>query len=155
MPASCWPTSTCAEGHVENAVAQLKEVVKLQPGDTLSAQLIAYYQPAGATQPPPAEAATNAAPAFEGKLAGTWTATPAKDAKIALAIKDDGKFNWDASGPGKPPTDDRGQVNLRRRSPHPRGPGKPGRRAGRQGGLAGCRPLHLPTRRRHRRPTRG
>ena len=35
------------QGHVENAVAQLKEAVKLQPGDTLSAQLIAYYQPAG------------------------------------------------------------------------------------------------------------
>ena len=92
------------QGHVENAVAQLKAAVKLQPGDTLSAQLIAYYQPAGATQPPSAEPATNAAPAVEGKLAGTWTATPAKDAKIALAIQDDGKFNWDASGPGKPPT---------------------------------------------------
>ena len=35
-----------AQGHVENAVAQLKAVVKLQPADTLSAQLITYYQPA-------------------------------------------------------------------------------------------------------------
>ena len=41
------------QGHVENAVAQLKETVKLQPGDTLSAQLIAYYQPADATQARP------------------------------------------------------------------------------------------------------
>jgi len=92
------------QGHVENAVAQLKETVKLQPADTLSAQLIAYYQPAGATQPPAAQPAPAAGPAAQGKLAGNWTATPGKDAKIALAIKDDGRFNWDASGPGKPPT---------------------------------------------------
>jgi tetratricopeptide (TPR) repeat protein len=92
------------QGHVEIAVTQLKDVVKLQPADTLSAQLIAYYQPAKANQPPPAEPATNGAPAFEGKLAGSWMATPVKDAKIALVIGDDGKFNWDSSGPGKPPT---------------------------------------------------
>ena len=39
-----------AQGHVENAVAQLKEAVKLQPGDTLSAQLIAIL-PARRRQP--------------------------------------------------------------------------------------------------------
>ena len=93
-----------AEGHVENAVGQLKEVVKLQPGDTLSAQLIAYYQPSSATPPPSVEPAPDAAPRATGKLAGSWTATPGKDAQIALAIKDDGRFNWDASGPGRQPT---------------------------------------------------
>ncbi len=93
------------QGHVENAVAQLKEVVKLQPADTLSAQLIAYYQPAGSAQPPAAEPATNGAPAFQGKLAGNWVATPVANAKIALVIKDDGKFNWDAASAGKPPTE--------------------------------------------------
>ncbi len=92
------------QGHVENAVAQLKEVVKLQPADTLSAQLITYYQPAGSGGPPPAEPATNGAPAFEGKLAGSWVATPATNTKISLVIKDDGKFNWDAASVGKPPT---------------------------------------------------
>jgi tetratricopeptide (TPR) repeat protein len=91
------------QGHIETAVGQLKEVVKLQPGDTLSAQLIAYYQPANGTAAPSAEPGRDAAPAIEGKLAGSWTATPGKDAKIALAIKDDGRFNWDASGPGKQP----------------------------------------------------
>ncbi len=92
------------QGHVENAVAQLTEVAKLQPADTLSAQLITYYQPAKAAQPPPAEPATNGAPAPEGKLAGSWAATPVKDAKISLVINDDGKFNWNASSAGKPPT---------------------------------------------------
>ncbi len=43
-------------------------------------------------------------PAVEGTLAGNWTATPGKDAKIVLAIKDDGKFDWEASAPGKPTT---------------------------------------------------
>ena len=42
------------EGHDENAVAQLKQVVKLQPGDTLSAQLVARSQPSGGTPPAPA-----------------------------------------------------------------------------------------------------
>jgi hypothetical protein len=92
-----------AQGHVENAVGQLKETVKLQPGDTLSAQLIAYYQPSSGTTPPSAEPARDAVPAAVGKLAGSWTATPGKDAKITLAIQDDGRFQWDASGPAKPP----------------------------------------------------
>ena len=91
------------EGHDENAVAQLKQVVKLQPGDTLSAQLVAQSQPSGGTPPAPAAAAPAAAPAVEGKLAGRWAATPAKDANIALAIQDDGRFTWATSGPGKPP----------------------------------------------------
>ena len=100
------------QGHVENAVTELKETVKLQPADTLSAQLMAYYQPAGATQPPAAEPAAAAVPAAPGKLAGSWMATPVKDAKIALVIKEDGNFNWDASGPGKQPTTIAGTSTL-------------------------------------------
>ena len=86
-----------AQGHDPNAVAQLKKVVRLQPGDTLSAQLIAAFQPSGGNAPPPAQTAPAATPAVEGKLAGTWAATPAQDAKIALAIQDDG------ASPGRPP----------------------------------------------------
>jgi tetratricopeptide (TPR) repeat protein len=86
------------EGHDENALAELKQVVKLQPGDTLSAQLIARSQSPGDTAP----ATSGATPAVEGKLAGKWAATPAKGANIALAIGDDGRFSWATSGPGKP-----------------------------------------------------
>ena len=92
------------QGHDQNAVDQLKAAVRLQPGDTLSAQLIAHLQPTGAAQPASADAAPSAAPADLTKLAGSWTATPAKDAKITLAIKEDGKFSWDVSSAGKPPT---------------------------------------------------
>ena len=97
---------------------------------------------------PPAEPATNGAPAFEGKLAGSWMATPAKDTKIALAIKDDGKFNWDASSAGKPPTEIAGASTFADGVLTLAAQGSPERRAGRQGGLAGCRPLHVPSRRR-------
>ncbi len=90
-----------AQGHDPEAIAQLKEVVRLQPGDTLSAQIIAAFQPSGAN-PTPAEAAPAASPAVQGKLAGTWVATPVQGAKIALTIQDDGGFTWNATGPGKP-----------------------------------------------------
>ena len=101
-----------AQGHDPNAVAQLKEVVRLQPGDTISAQIIAAFQPAGGNAPPPAEAAPSASPAVEGKLAGTWSAAPAQDAKIALAIQDDGTFTWTATGPGKPPMNITGKSTF-------------------------------------------
>lgn len=92
-----------SEGHDENAVAQLKQVVKLQPGDTLSAQLVARYQPSGDTPSAPSGAAPADSPAVDGKLPGKWVATPAKDANIALSIQDDGRFTWAATGQGKPP----------------------------------------------------
>ncbi len=88
------------EGHDGNALAQLKQVVRLQPGDTLSAQLIARSQPPGGTPPAPAGSAPAGSPAVAGTLSGRWAA---KDANIALAIQDDGRFSWTTSGPGKPP----------------------------------------------------
>ncbi|AGA27108.1 tetratricopeptide repeat protein [Singulisphaera acidiphila] len=93
-----------SEGHDENAVTQLKQVVKLQPEDTLSAQLVARYQPSGDTPSAPAGVAPADSPAVDGKLPGKWVATPAKDANIALSIQDDGRFTWAATGQGKPPT---------------------------------------------------
>ncbi len=88
------------DGHDENALAQLKDVVKLQPGDTLSAQLVARYRPAGSTVASPSGATQATSPAVDGKLSGRWTA---KDSNITLAIQDDGRFAWTTSGPGKPP----------------------------------------------------
>ena len=94
------------EGHEQDAVAQLKQVVKLQPNDKLSAQLLAQFQPAGSPAPPPAESAPPAESGKEGKLPGTWLAAPAKDAKISLAIKGDGGFTWTVSAPAsrRPPS---------------------------------------------------
>ena len=97
-----------AQGHIENGVAQLKDAVRIQPGDTLSAQLIAQLQPSSGTQPAPNQPATTA----QGKLAGNWTAAPGKDAKISLAIQDDGRFTWAATSPGKPATTIAGGSTL-------------------------------------------
>ncbi len=85
------------EGHDENAITQLKEVVKLQPGDTLSAQLVAKSQPA------PAAPTAAPAPNVDAKLSGKWAAIPAPGANITLAIEDDGRFSWVTSATGKAP----------------------------------------------------
>jgi hypothetical protein len=54
---------------------------------------------AGAAAP---TATASAEPASQGKLAGRWSATPAKDAQVALAINDDGNFTWAVTSTGKP-----------------------------------------------------
>jgi tetratricopeptide (TPR) repeat protein len=100
------------QGHDPNAVVQLQWVVKLQPRDTLAPQLIARLQPAGGSPPPPAEAASSAAPAVEGKVAGSWSAEPSPNVKIALTIRDDNTFTWTATGPGKPPMNITGQSSF-------------------------------------------
>ncbi len=100
------------EGHDDNAINQLKQVVKLQPADTLSAQLIARTQPSGGTPPPAAGSAQISSQAVQGKLPGRWAATPAKDASVALAIQDDGRFTWVTSSQGKPPLTISGASTL-------------------------------------------
>jgi hypothetical protein len=101
--------------HTDAAIRELKLVTKLQPNDTLSAQLlqqlehaqkasaggqVAQGQPA---QPPPAPAtASTATPAAPlGKLDGTWVAQPGKDVRIDLAFQSDGNFTWNVGRAGK------------------------------------------------------
>ncbi|MFI5457075.1 MAG: tetratricopeptide repeat protein [Isosphaerales bacterium] len=99
------------QGHEDAAVTQLKDVVSLQPNDTLSAQLIAHFKPAGAAAPAPAAAAP-AEPASPAKLTGTWEAQAPQNAKITLTIKDGGGFTWDTAPPGKPPISIAGTSTL-------------------------------------------
>jgi len=89
--------------------------VKLQPGDTLSAQLLrAVLNPPDGTPPSAVCRGPRAAPAVAGKLAGRWAAVPAKDSKIVLAIQDDWQHSpGDATGPGQAADEDH-----RRRSTH-------------------------------------
>jgi tetratricopeptide (TPR) repeat protein len=96
------------QGHNDAAAKQFEDAARLQPSDRLSAQLAAQLQPP-ASQPStidtataPATATASAVPAPPGNLAGRWAATPAKDARIALAIKDDGNFTWAVTTPGQP-----------------------------------------------------
>jgi tetratricopeptide (TPR) repeat protein len=91
------------QGHTENAVEELKELVKLQPSDQLSTQLIAQLSGGGAgaggeaaaPQPP-----QSPAPPAE-KLIGNWTASPAPGTTIALTLGGDAKFRWDVQSQGK------------------------------------------------------
>ena len=91
--------------HADAAVKQLKQIVALTPADTLSAQLIKQVS-GGAEgspepQPAPPGAPPDAAPVDRGKLAGSWTASPAQDTTIALTIRDDDTFDWEVTSKGK------------------------------------------------------
>jgi hypothetical protein len=101
-----------AQGHDPEAIKQLKEVVRLQPSDTVSAQIIAAFQTTGANAPPPTEGAPAAASAAPRKLAGTWAATPTPGAKVVLSIQDDGAFTWTATNAGKPAMNIAGKSAL-------------------------------------------
>jgi hypothetical protein len=98
------------QGHGDAAAKQLKEVVVLQPNDTLSAQLLGKLQPAAATGT--AAAPPQAQPVDVGKLTGDWVAQGPQNSKITLSIKDDGSFAWNVSAPGKPPTSISGSSTL-------------------------------------------
>ena len=87
------------------------------PTDKLSAQLAAHLQPPAS--PPPDSAAAASPPATApaesvapGKLAGSWTAIPAKDSHVALTIQDDGSFTWGVTTPGKPDMTIAGKSTL-------------------------------------------
>jgi len=89
------------QGHGDSAAGQLKEVVMLEPNDTLSAQLLGKLQPAGAAAAP-ASVAPQAQPFDAGKLTGDWNAQGPQNAKIRLSIKDGGGFTWTVALAGKP-----------------------------------------------------
>ena len=95
------------QGHNDAAAKQFVKAAGLQPSDKLSAQLAAQLQPPASQQPSseataPPTATASAGSAVQSKLAGRWSATPAKDARVALAINDDGGFTWAVTAPGQP-----------------------------------------------------
>ena len=134
------------QGHIDAAVAQLKQVVALAPQDTLSAQLVKQFSKPGtepdtqaaATAPPPLDDA----PAKPGKLPGNWTARPANDTTIRSGRRGRRDLHLDGRLQGQAQAT-HGEVVARRRPAHARpgggrgGPGRPRR-------LAGRRPVELP-----------
>ncbi len=109
------------QDHAEAAAQQLRQVVVLQPNDKLSAQILQQLQPNNNGQNPPAapgnppapgiqpkDAAGAAAlppplvaPGKEGRLVGSWTATPDPDTSIILAFLGGDRFSWTISHEGK------------------------------------------------------
>jgi tetratricopeptide (TPR) repeat protein len=92
---------TC--GYTDAAAAELKEVVRLNPKDQLSAQLLnGISAPDTAAQAAPSLPAAAAKPADASSLVGNWTATRADSATIKLDLAGDGKFTWALDQNGKP-----------------------------------------------------
>jgi Tetratricopeptide repeat len=115
------------QGFPTNAATQLRQVVKLQPNDTLSATLLARLDggtatpgssltastPGSGPAPAPPGAATPSIPipvaqpaevmtAPPGQLVGTWTAKPTPEVTITLVLDDAGKFSWQVADKGGP-----------------------------------------------------
>ena len=97
---------TC--GYTDAAATQFKEVVRLNPKDQLSAQLLnsisapATAAPGTAEQAAPSPPAAPVKPADASSLVGNWTATRADSATIKLVLAGDGKFTWALDHNGKP-----------------------------------------------------
>jgi len=82
----------------------LKNVVSLQPGDKVSAQLLDHIQPGAASVP--------AQPLDPGRMPGVWVAQAPPNAKITLSMSDDANFTWAIAAPGKPPVTITGTYTL-------------------------------------------
>jgi tetratricopeptide (TPR) repeat protein len=95
---------TC--GHTDAAAAQFKEIVNLNPQDTLSAQLLkglTEKEPAPTTAAAPAAPVEQAAakPVDAASLAGSWKASRPDGSTFALTLGPDGKYTWKFTQKGK------------------------------------------------------
>ena len=87
-------------GHLDQAYEQFDQAVKLQPADTISAQLRDLCKSSvspdtgdQSEERPPVEAATPP-PVPADKLPGTWVSDRGYQGKVTLKLGEDGKFTW-------------------------------------------------------------
>ncbi|MGD9720772.1 MAG: tetratricopeptide repeat protein [Pirellulales bacterium] len=88
-------------GSVDAAVTELKQVVKLNPKDQLSAQLLTSLTSKPADQPPPAAAPAPGKPVTAAALAGDWKVTRPDGSTISLDLGSDSKYTWTYAHDGK------------------------------------------------------
>lgn len=93
---------TC--GHPDQAAEEYREVLKVNPEDRLTSNLLAMVTPAkeapaqdksatpAAGQPEPAKEPVKTIPTAD--VVGTWTAAGAKGARFTMTLTSDGKFTW-------------------------------------------------------------
>lgn len=91
-------------GYLEEATAEFEAAAKLQPADTVSAQLRDLTKASSnngdteageeAGEPAAEEAPPPPAPVPLEKLSGTWVSDKGAQGTVTLAFKDDGKFIW-------------------------------------------------------------
>jgi hypothetical protein len=92
------------QGHTEAAVGILKQVVSLNPSDTLSAKLLKQLdapRDQECTPPAPSPVAADATPPPGASIAGAWKARPAPGTSIGLNIEPGGAFTWQATVKGQ------------------------------------------------------
>lgn len=102
-------------GHSDEAIASLKRVVALQPGDSVARRMLDAMVPAAqatsASPPVPAtdgeEPSDKSPPATD--LVGNWRADRNGDT-FELSIDEQGNFTWKATPKGKPPVEITGTV---------------------------------------------
>lgn len=89
-------------GSTDGAIAELKQVVKINPKDTLSAQLLASLTaPADAQAPQPQQPAAPATPVTAAQLAGDWKFARPDGATIELDLTGDSAYTWTYIHDGK------------------------------------------------------
>ena len=104
---------TC--GSTDAAATELKEVVRLNPKDQLSAQLLASLAPPPADQPPPTPAAAPAtppAPISAASLAGKWKASRTDGSSITLDLSKDSQYSWKFAQQDKKPQELKGTYTV-------------------------------------------
>ncbi len=92
-------------GHNDAASAELKQVVALEPGDALSAQLLKSISPAAdgtAPGPAPAAPAPTGKPVDARTLVGDWTASRPDGSKVEMDLTPTKEFTWRFAQGGKP-----------------------------------------------------
>ena len=92
-------------GHSEAALTEFKAVVKLQPTDQLSAQMVKTLTPPAAEgEPVPAPASTAVAttPVEADTLVGSWKAAQPDGSVVALTVSADNTFSWKFTQNKKP-----------------------------------------------------
>jgi hypothetical protein len=94
------------QGQGGAAIKPLKNVIALQPGDRVSAQILSTLEP------PSAASTVAAQPVDLGKLPGVWVAQAPPTATITLTISDDTNFIWAYTAPDKPAVTIRGTYAL-------------------------------------------
>jgi hypothetical protein len=89
-------------GSTDAAIDELEQVVKLNPKDQLSAQLLASLTAKPEDQaPPPAQPAAPAAPVTAAQLAGDWKVRRPDGSTIELDLGSDSKYTWTFIHDGK------------------------------------------------------
>ena len=92
------------DGHDDAAREEFQEVVKLQPADQLSAQMVKMLTTPteGESEPAPESSAVATTPVEASKLVGSWQATQPDGSLVTLTVTADNKFSWKFTQNKKP-----------------------------------------------------